>query len=468
MSTPTDASARLVGITLEQYSGVTAAISVGLPLARVLAQEQIDAATWPAAARAWSEAIAGSSEVLIEHMQKRRIADDCLARKISPLEDDPAAWVGLLGALALAEAPGDLVGALGITMADVGRIGRAWKRRATSDPALAARMQELAPSAAAPTKLDVGPLELRRFPWSPAPPPPPANKDTRGALGVGAALPERAIGEVERNLASFQIAEQRALAPRSGLGAPDLPPPPPPAPAPPPSSAGAQLVVTAMPAVDASTKPVTPFEVLDPAARGVTLVRYAETVAALQAPHADRRAVLAKIDLDEASFEAVNAYYERRFSREARWALEFGRLLNEAQKARAAREAKRSDPELGAEEATVADEPLSAPSSTKPPELSVEQYAWVLATLRRASEAELPGVLARLRLSPETRAALDATWDAKTRRDPALSRALDQALAKLGAPPRAKPWVRDTADMPAANKGIPTMPFAVPGPPKTK
>jgi hypothetical protein len=468
VSAESDSPSRLAGITLEQYSGVTAAISAGLPLARVLAQEQIEEATWPAAARMWSEAIAGSSEVQIEHMQKRRIADDCLARQIAPLEDDPAAWVGLLGALAVAESPGDLVGALGISMADVGRLGRAWKRKATSDPALAARMQELAPKATPPKKLQVSPLELRRFPWSPAPAPAPAPRDARRPAAVDVPPPERAIGEAERNLASFQLAEQRAMA--------ELPPDP--LPAAEPHTAPSKLVVTAMPAVDASTKPATPFEVLDPAARGVTLVRYVEIVASLQRPNAERRVVLAMVGLDDAAYDAVTTYYERRFSREARWAMEFGRLLTEAQQKHAARSAPRPSVDMD-EEATVADDPASAPSSGKPPELSVEQYAWVWSTLRRASEAELGGLLARLRLSPETRAALDAAWDVKTR-DPAIARALDEALAKLGAPPRVtvgnaaaaertgKRRV-ETADMPAAKMSPPTMPFAAPTPPpKTK
>ncbi len=45
------------------------------------------------------------------------------------------------------------------------------------------------------------------------------------------------------------------------------------------------------------------------------------------------------------------------------------------------------------------------------PVLSIEQYAWVNATLTAASARELPAALARLRLTPETRAELEAGWN---------------------------------------------------------
>lgn len=45
------------------------------------------------------------------------------------------------------------------------------------------------------------------------------------------------------------------------------------------------------------------------------------------------------------------------------------------------------------------------------PVLSIEQYAWVSATLTAATAADLPAALAKLRLTAETRAELEAAWN---------------------------------------------------------
>lgn len=155
------------GLELEQFAGVVVAVEVGVPLEDVLEQEQIEPAKWPAAERAWREAIADAAELHVEYMKKRRQAEDALARSVDPLEEDVSAWVGLLGALAVADEPDSVVQTLGITMTDVGRLGRHWKRRAEKDAKLATQMTELAGKAGAPAKVTVGPVVLKPFPWSP-------------------------------------------------------------------------------------------------------------------------------------------------------------------------------------------------------------------------------------------------------------------------------------------------------------
>ena len=63
------------------------------------------------------------------------------------------------------------------------------------------------------------------------------------------------------------------------------------------------------------------------------------------------------------------------------------------------------------------------------PNLNVEQYAWVIATLKRATPETLPATLERLRLTPASRAELEARWRAHLMRFPDLKQAFIRALA---------------------------------------
>jgi hypothetical protein len=175
-----DAPAPIAGVSLEQYAGVSAALAENIPLDKVLAQEKIDPASWPVAERGWREAMSQSPDVHIAYMQKRRQAEDCLARPIEPLESDAAAWVGLLGALATADSPGSLLDPLGLKMSDVGRLGRHWKRKAEKDAQLAKQLGDLAGKTKPPSRVTAGPVELRRFPWSP-----PADPATSEGTALG-------------------------------------------------------------------------------------------------------------------------------------------------------------------------------------------------------------------------------------------------------------------------------------------
>lgn len=64
------------------------------------------------------------------------------------------------------------------------------------------------------------------------------------------------------------------------------------------------------------------------------------------------------------------------------------------------------------------------------PNLSVEQYAWVTASLRKAEGPSLHEAMARFRLTTESRKKLDAVWRAHMARHPAVQLAFDQALAR--------------------------------------
>ena len=207
-------------ITLEQYAGIRAALAENISLAEVLAQEQIKERRFREAEPIWRERIADSMELQLQYMQKLRIAEDCLARKLSPIEDDEAAWVGLLGVLATSlDVPATLA-QLGITMNDMGRLGRVWKRRTQKDSAVGERLAELAKTPVPPAKVEASPVVLKPFPWTkprasvPAPLSPPTSE------GSQSTAPSRVAKPVQRVLASFQVAPAPLATAPSVLGSP--------------------------------------------------------------------------------------------------------------------------------------------------------------------------------------------------------------------------------------------------------
>jgi len=214
-------------ITLEQYAGVSAALAEGLPLGDVLRQEQFDEATYREAEPIWRERIADSVGTALEFTQKLTLAADCLARSLSPIQDDEAAWVGLLGAVATAPDQAELLRTLDISLNDIGRLGREWRRRAQRDPELGKRLVELAKTPTPPTTIVAGPVLLRPFPWTP---------EARGTSNRDESVqPEPAAvsvaPEVLRVQASFQLAAPVTPGPQT-FADPDetLPIPAPPAP----------------------------------------------------------------------------------------------------------------------------------------------------------------------------------------------------------------------------------------------
>jgi hypothetical protein len=185
------------GISLEQYAGVTAAVDDGIPLGDVLASEGIAPDAWPAAARAWKvrAAKAGSDgAVLVALREKRAVAEDCLARRVSPVDSELAAWMSFLRAYAAHAAPFELLRAAGLGLNDMARLQRRWAKRMAAEPKLEREAADLAKSGLGPMPaLRVAPVTLKPFPWTgrassaAAPPPPKAlvavPADTRLAPG---------------------------------------------------------------------------------------------------------------------------------------------------------------------------------------------------------------------------------------------------------------------------------------------
>lgn len=157
---------RFGGLSVAQYAGITAAIAEGHAPADALAQESLEADAWSETESQWREAIVESLELQVAYTQRRREAEDHLTRSVSPLDDDPAAWAGLLGAIMIAPSLTEVLEPLGLCMNDVNRLSRAWRRKQQEDEALGTRLAELAATAKPPTSVVAGPKVLRPFPWS--------------------------------------------------------------------------------------------------------------------------------------------------------------------------------------------------------------------------------------------------------------------------------------------------------------
>ncbi|MFO0549070.1 MAG: hypothetical protein U0271_11835 [Polyangiaceae bacterium] len=194
-------------LSLEQFAGISAALAEKLPLAQILEQEQVDEADYREGEMYWRKEIADAVPTQLEYTAKLRIAEDCLGRKLNPISDDPGAWVGLLAALATTSDQAELLSKLGISMNDIGRLGRAWKERAKKEPEVGQRLAELAKNPTPPEKVTAGPIELRPFPWTPPPKPKPAVPEP--AMVPAVSMPAQDDPNVKRQLASFQVVAKR-------------------------------------------------------------------------------------------------------------------------------------------------------------------------------------------------------------------------------------------------------------------
>lgn len=161
----------LLALTIEQHAGIAVALAEGFPRADVLAQERIDEDAYRPADVAWKKRLvedaAGEGKLFAEYKERRAEAEDWLRRKVEPLDSDLSAWLGFLKAWASAPRPFDLLAKTGLSLGDVGRLGRAWERAFARDKKLARRTEKLAPDAQMPSKVNVEPRKLRPFPWSP-------------------------------------------------------------------------------------------------------------------------------------------------------------------------------------------------------------------------------------------------------------------------------------------------------------
>lgn len=185
------------GVRLEQHAGVSAALAEGIALDEVLAQEEIAKSDWDAANPRWRSALVASPDMQAKYVQKRRVAEDALGRAVKPVDDDPEAWAGLLGAVNLADDSREVLDPLGLRASDLARLGRAWTKKAKADPEVQKKLTDAAGKAPPPKSVKADPVKLKPFPWTkkkgPAEAAPAAEVQTEG-LAAGA-LP---IGDLAR------------------------------------------------------------------------------------------------------------------------------------------------------------------------------------------------------------------------------------------------------------------------------
>ena len=154
-------------LTVEQYAGISAALADGYPLDAVLENEDLALKAWPDADTAWKQKLVADPTTFESYRARLGEAEDWLGRKVAPLDDDLAAWLGFLGAYGKHTAPFDLLGGLGLGMNDLGRLQRRWDKRLKADQELAKQAEELAkkkPSAV--PKVSAAKGVLKPFPWS--------------------------------------------------------------------------------------------------------------------------------------------------------------------------------------------------------------------------------------------------------------------------------------------------------------
>jgi hypothetical protein len=473
-------------ISLQSYAAVLAGLGAGLTLGRALALAEVPAPAWDEASDDWQaridESAASDLAVLVAFDGALSTARRRFEPTIEPIASDPLAWTQFRRHFVTSVDPVAFLAERDLSLGIQARLEADWTTRVLADAALAATIQgymdavlaecpalevtpspwlaetgatpavaPVAPRAALPSiaavpvaspPVDAVPVVKPSYlldpPVAPPPQPPPAPRvnaaqelgRTRMVLDVpatapmpfvrtgtvGAVLPFQGATPAQGAAVSAQPAPRVAIAPRADLGqtmGPILTPIVAPTPFR-PADLG-QTVGPSLSPVAAST----PFRPADPEAMGFTLEKYAALVAARQQSGGATPAFLAQFGLDAERHAALDAYWNRRFAQNGMLALDFGRFVAAATK---------SPEPVKTAEPVKAVAPVDLPSPL--PDLSVEQYAWVVAKLRKAAPESLAATLATLRLTPETREQLEAHWRGRMGRDAALQQAFLAALSR--------------------------------------
>lgn len=152
-------------VSLERYAGIIVALDEGHPLAAVLAQEQVAADAWDAIDVDFKDRLSQDRELFSEYAACVIEAEDQLARGVSPLADDPAAYLAFVAGFAASDS-GTVLDTHALKLADIGRLGRQWERRFAADEALRQRAFEQAQAISPPITIRCEVAELRPFRWT--------------------------------------------------------------------------------------------------------------------------------------------------------------------------------------------------------------------------------------------------------------------------------------------------------------
>lgn len=128
-------------LALDRFAAVSAALAEGFPLADVLAIEGLDAAAWSDAETTWATRLSTDPVELTRYGEALGAAEDRLARKVTPLDDDVAAWVAFLAAFSTGDAA-EVLAAHALGVNDLSRLHRRWAKRVEADRGVERKMAE--------------------------------------------------------------------------------------------------------------------------------------------------------------------------------------------------------------------------------------------------------------------------------------------------------------------------------------
>lgn len=181
-----DSVTSFAGVPLPQLAHVAAARAEGFSLEEILAVEGLAAEERRAADVACKEMLCNPDagpRLFAAYAAALQQAEERLARRVQPLDEDLGAWVHFLAMYAASEDPLSMLQDLGLTLPDLARLGRAWKQRIEADRELARRAEKLVRAGdrkVALPVLRVEPPKLVSSPYArPKPMPPSTNAPAR-------------------------------------------------------------------------------------------------------------------------------------------------------------------------------------------------------------------------------------------------------------------------------------------------
>jgi len=434
-------------ISLHAYASVMAGLGAGLNLRRALVHAEVPAAAWDRASEHWQaqidESAASDLAVLVAFDGALLAARRRFDPTIEPIESDARAWSHFRRHFVTATSPTAFLAQRDLSLTTYARIEADWANRLLADAALAAAVQGHME----------GPLEecpaltLIPSPWL-----------REQSTATPAALPARPPEAAPVVAPAFAL-PPGILPPPAVLPPPPvvLPPPavlPPPVVTAPPASRPSYLrelpasipdVVIMRPREDLSTtradsgppsSPPTPFgpsggarAVLPFQGRGAPTPAPI-AVASTPRPPPTRPSVdlgstvaaTSGVSSPVLPFGGPTAPIREEVSAPSAW--------DRPRASRASAQPPSVQPP--APNPPSVQPPAPQPPSAQPlsplPQLTIDQYAWIVAKLRNAAPADLPRTLANLRLTTETREQLEAYWRARMAVDPALRQAFIAAL----------------------------------------
>jgi hypothetical protein len=152
----------LAGVSLARYAAINAALTEGFPLPDVLAIEGLSEPAWKEADAAFKVELTREPATLASYAAELAAAEDLLSRRVTPLEDDPDAWVAFLHAFSKSPEPFELLKTNGLGMNDISRLRRRWARRLEQENGLEEQLSKLARAPGALPSIQVEPAVLPR------------------------------------------------------------------------------------------------------------------------------------------------------------------------------------------------------------------------------------------------------------------------------------------------------------------